>query len=120
MVLIARIRNCRYRHHSARMHHSLPDSSGRSVGAVLLTGYLGGAGASQVRVSAPLFNILFPVILEVILETLYGRVCIFAIEGWSPFRQIADSDYLRIQEDGSASDNEPLYRRRGSEGGHLA
>jgi hypothetical protein len=30
-------------------------------GAVLLTGYLGGAVASQVRVSAPLFNILFPV-----------------------------------------------------------
>ena len=31
-------------------------------GAVLLSGYLGGAVASQVRVSAPLFNILFPVV----------------------------------------------------------
>ena len=31
-------------------------------GAVLLSAYLGGAAASQVRVSAPLFNILFPVV----------------------------------------------------------
>lgn len=31
------------------------------LGAVLLTGYLGGAVASQVRVSGPWFNILFPV-----------------------------------------------------------
>lgn len=31
-------------------------------GAVLLTGYLGGAVASNVRVSAPLFNILFPIV----------------------------------------------------------
>ncbi len=30
-------------------------------GAVLLTGYLGGAVASQFRVGAPWFNILFPV-----------------------------------------------------------
>lgn len=29
------------------------------LGAILLTGYLGGAIASQVRVSAPLFNVLF-------------------------------------------------------------
>jgi hypothetical protein len=32
------------------------------LGAVLLTGYLGGAVATHVRVSAPLFNVLFPVI----------------------------------------------------------
>jgi hypothetical protein len=32
------------------------------LGAVLLTGYLGGAVATNVRVSAPLFNILFPVL----------------------------------------------------------
>ena len=31
-------------------------------GAVLLSGYLGGAVATHVRVSAPLFNILFPVV----------------------------------------------------------
>ncbi len=31
------------------------------LGAVLLTGYLGGAVASYVRVGGPLFNILFPV-----------------------------------------------------------
>jgi hypothetical protein len=31
-------------------------------GAVLLTGYLGGAVATNIRVSAPLFNILFPII----------------------------------------------------------
>jgi DoxX-like family len=33
------------------------------IGAVLLSGYLGGAVASNVRVSAPWFNILFPVFL---------------------------------------------------------
>jgi hypothetical protein len=32
------------------------------MGAVLLTGYLGGAVATQVRVGGPLFNILFPVV----------------------------------------------------------
>lgn len=37
------------------------------LGAILLTGYLGGAVATQVRVSGPLFNILFPVILGVII-----------------------------------------------------
>jgi hypothetical protein len=31
------------------------------VGAILLTGYLGGAVATQVRVSEPWFNVLFPV-----------------------------------------------------------
>jgi hypothetical protein len=33
------------------------------LGAVLLTGYLGGAVATHVRVSGPWFNILFPVVL---------------------------------------------------------
>jgi hypothetical protein len=32
------------------------------LGAVLLTGYLGGAVATHVRVSGPLFNILFPIV----------------------------------------------------------
>ena len=32
------------------------------VGAVLLTGYLGGAVASQIRVGAPLFNAMFPIL----------------------------------------------------------
>jgi hypothetical protein len=32
------------------------------LGAILLTGYLGGAVATHVRVSAPWFNILFPVV----------------------------------------------------------
>ncbi len=31
------------------------------LGAILLTGYLGGAAATHVRVGAPLFNIIFPV-----------------------------------------------------------
>jgi DoxX-like family len=31
------------------------------LGAILLSGYLGGAVATNVRVSAPLFNIVFPV-----------------------------------------------------------
>ena len=33
------------------------------LGAILLTGYLGGAVATNVRVGGPLFNELFPVIL---------------------------------------------------------
>jgi hypothetical protein len=38
------------------------------LGAILLTGYLGGAVATQVRVSAPLFtNVLFPIYLGVML-----------------------------------------------------
>lgn len=37
------------------------------LGAVLLTGYLGGAVATNVRVGSPVFNIVFPVILGVLL-----------------------------------------------------
>ena len=37
------------------------------LGAVLLTGYLGGAVATQVRVEAVLFNIIFPVIFGALL-----------------------------------------------------
>jgi hypothetical protein len=37
------------------------------LGAILLTGYLGGAIATHVRVLAPPFNIVFPVILAVLL-----------------------------------------------------
>jgi hypothetical protein len=37
------------------------------LGAVLLTGYLGGAVATHVRVGAPVFNILFPIIFGVLL-----------------------------------------------------
>jgi hypothetical protein len=37
------------------------------LGAILLTGYLGGAVATQVRVGNGLFNILFPVILGALL-----------------------------------------------------
>jgi hypothetical protein len=37
------------------------------LGAILLTGYLGGAVATHVRTSGPLFSILFPVILGVLI-----------------------------------------------------
>ena len=37
------------------------------LGAILLTGYLGGAVASNVRAAAPLFNILFPVVFAVLV-----------------------------------------------------
>jgi len=37
------------------------------LGAILLTGYLGGAVATNVRVSANWFNILFPVVLGALL-----------------------------------------------------
>ena len=37
------------------------------LGAILLTGYLGGAVATHVRVGDPLFSVLFPVILGVLI-----------------------------------------------------
>ena len=37
------------------------------LGALLLTGYLGGAVASNVRAAAPLFNILFPVVFTALV-----------------------------------------------------
>jgi len=37
------------------------------LGAVLLTGYLGGAVATHVRVGAPVFNVLFPVVFGILL-----------------------------------------------------
>lgn len=37
------------------------------LGAVLLTGYLGGAVASNVRAGMPLFNVVFPLIMAVLV-----------------------------------------------------
>jgi hypothetical protein len=37
------------------------------VGAILLTGYLGGATATNLRVSDPLFETLFPIIVGVVI-----------------------------------------------------
>jgi hypothetical protein len=37
------------------------------LGAILLTGYLGGAISAHVRVGAPLFSVVFPVILGALL-----------------------------------------------------
>ena len=37
------------------------------LGAILLTGYLGGAVASNVRAVTPVFNVVFPVIFGVIV-----------------------------------------------------
>ncbi len=37
------------------------------LGALLLTGYFGGALASQMRISAPVFSIAFPLIIAVML-----------------------------------------------------
>jgi DoxX-like family len=37
------------------------------LGAILLTGYLGGAVATHVRAGGPLFSILFPVILGLLI-----------------------------------------------------
>lgn len=36
------------------------------LGAVLLTGYLGGAVASQIRIAAPTFNVVFPIAFAVL------------------------------------------------------
>jgi len=44
------------------------------LGAILLTGYLGGAVATHVRIGAPWFNILFPVVFGcVVWAALYLR-----------------------------------------------
>src|SRR5262245_11225055 len=43
------------------------------LGAILLTGYLGGAVATQARVSAGWFEILFPVVLSALL---WGGLCL--------------------------------------------
>jgi len=37
------------------------------VGAVLLTGYLGGAVASNIRAGTPVFNVVFPMIMGALL-----------------------------------------------------
>jgi DoxX-like family len=37
------------------------------LGAILLTGYLGGATASQVRIGKPLFDTLFPVVFGILI-----------------------------------------------------
>ena len=37
------------------------------LGAILLTGYLGGAVATHVRVGGPLFSVIFPVIFGVLI-----------------------------------------------------
>jgi DoxX-like family len=37
------------------------------LGAILLTGYLGGAVATNVRVLGPVFNIVFPIVFGVLL-----------------------------------------------------
>jgi len=48
------------RSHDACLHHSLRDPPTSILGAILLTGYLGGAMASHLRIGSPLFShILF-------------------------------------------------------------
>lgn len=37
------------------------------IGAILLTGYLGGAAASSIRAGSPLFNCAFPIIFAVLV-----------------------------------------------------
>jgi hypothetical protein len=49
------------------------------LGAVLLTGYLGGAVASQVRVNGPLFNIAFPVTFGC---CVWGGLCLRNPQLW--------------------------------------
>ena len=56
------------------------------LGAVLLTGYLGGAVATHVRVSGPLFNIIFPVLVALFCGVAYGSG-IGACEKSFPLRQ---------------------------------
>jgi len=58
------------------------------LGAILLTGYLGGAVATNVRVSAVLFNIVFPVIVGALL---WGGL-------WLRDRRLQDLLPLRAQQ----------------------
>ena len=39
------------------------------LGAILLTGYLGGAVASNVRAGTPIFNAIFPILVAVLIWT---------------------------------------------------
>jgi hypothetical protein len=39
----------------------------RIAGAILLTGYLGGAVAAQVRVAAPVFESIFPALVGILM-----------------------------------------------------
>jgi hypothetical protein len=56
------------------------------LGAVLLTGYLGGAVAIQMRAGSPLFETVFPVILGVIVWAgIYLREC--RLRGIFPVRR---------------------------------
>ncbi len=52
------------------------------LGAVLLTGYLGGAVASQVRIEAPLFAVVFPLIVAVLVWG--GAIAAFGLVPWLP------------------------------------
>ncbi|MFN8517420.1 MAG: DoxX family protein [Chloroflexia bacterium] len=45
--------------------YALPRTA--TLGAVLMTGYLGGAMASQFRIDAPVFNIIFPLFIAAFL-----------------------------------------------------
>ena len=45
--------------------YSIPRTS--VLGAILLTGYLGGAIATQVRAGAPMFSIVFPIIIGALI-----------------------------------------------------
>jgi len=45
--------------------HLIPQTA--PLGAILLTGYLGGAISTHVRFGSPLFSVLFPVIIGVLL-----------------------------------------------------
>ena len=45
--------------------YAIPQTS--VLGAILLTGYLGGAVASNVRIGNPMFNIVFPIVFAALI-----------------------------------------------------
>src|SRR6266566_1978509 len=45
--------------------YAIPQTS--VLGAILLTGYLGGAVASNVRIGNPMFNMLFPIVFAALM-----------------------------------------------------
>jgi hypothetical protein len=47
------------------MLYAIPRTS--ILGAILLTGYLGGAVASNVRASTPTFNVVFPILFAIVV-----------------------------------------------------
>jgi hypothetical protein len=64
---VSRAGHCGHRRRAACLHDSVCHPAHRNPGRRGVDGYLGGAVATNVRVSGPLFHTMFPVILGCII-----------------------------------------------------